>query len=133
MPSKKQQVLELDDEPKVKQEPGMELQQQQPAREAQGVVGVDGMVEALVVSNSRLCAQVDAFDARAFKKLERARVLELQLNEVKAEHKASLSVLKAESKTKEVELKARVAILEAHDSRLREQITSMQQQQQQQQ
>ena len=59
-------------------------QQQQPAREAQGVVGVDGVVEALVVSNSRLCAQVAACDARAFTESERARVLEEQLTESKA-------------------------------------------------
>ncbi len=90
MPPKKQKVLELDDEPRVKQEPGVEQQQQQqqqqqrqPAREAQGVVGGDGVVEALVVSNSRLCAQVAACDARAFAELERARVLEEQLTEGK--------------------------------------------------
>ena len=72
MPRKKQKLLEQDDEPRVKQEPGMEQQQQQAAREAQGVVGCDGVVEALVVGNSRLCAQVAACDARAFTEWERA-------------------------------------------------------------
>ena len=64
MSRKKQKVLELDDEPRVKQEPGVEQQQQQ-QQHAQGVVGGDGVVEALVVSNSRLCAQVAACNARA--------------------------------------------------------------------
>ena len=142
MSRKKQKVLELDDEPRVKQEPGVEQQQQQQqqqqqaALEAQGVVGVDGVVEALVVSNSRLCAQVAACDARAFTEFERARVLEernsvleaetarlqLQLaherSSKEAELKAGLSVLQAESKAKEAEHKARVAILEADNSRL---------------
>ncbi len=80
MPPKKQKVLELDDEPRLKQEPGVEQQQQQQqqqlARDAQGVLGGDGVVEALVVSNSRLCAQVAACDARAFTEWERSRVLE---------------------------------------------------------
>ena len=117
MPPKKQKVLELDDEPRVKMEPGVEQQQQQQqqqqqaAPEAQGVVGVDSVVEALVVSNSRLCAQVDACDARAFTEFERARVLEEQLTESKArisllevEHKARVSVLQAESKAKDAEI-----------------------------
>jgi hypothetical protein len=78
MPPKKQKVLELDDEPRVKQEPGVEQQQQQQQQQAKGVVAGDGVVEALVVSNSRLCAQVAACDARAFSELERARVLEEQ-------------------------------------------------------
>ena len=97
MPPKKQKVLELDDEPRVKQEPGVQQQQQQQqeeaAREAQGVVGGEGVVEALVVSNSRLCAQVAACDARAFTEWERARVLEEQLTESKARN----SVLEAEN------------------------------------
>ena len=79
MPPKKQKVLELDDEPRVKLEPGVEQQQQQQqqaAREAQGVVVGDSVVEALVVSNSRLCAQVAACEARAFTEFERARANE---------------------------------------------------------
>jgi hypothetical protein len=137
MPPKKQKVLELDDEPRVKQEPGVEQQQQQQ-------VGGDVVVETLVVSNSRLCAQVDACDARAFTEWERARVLEEQLTESKAHN----SILEAEgrakdaeatrlqlqmardSSVKEAEHKARVAILEADMSRLRDKIASMQQQQQ---
>ena len=148
MPRKKQKVLELDDEPRVKQEPGVGQQQQQKAaREAQGVVGVDGVVEALVVSNSRLCAQVAACDTRAFTEWQRARVLEEQLAESKARNSAleaegrakdaeatrlqlQLALESSESSSKEAELKARVAILEADNSRLREQIASVQQQQQ---
>ena len=91
------------------------------------------MVEARVDSNSRLCAQLGVSDARAFTESERAKVLELQLTEVradrqarisvleaegKAEHTAHLSVLQAESKAKEAEHKARVAILEAENARL---------------
>jgi len=63
MPPKKQKVLQQDDEPKVKKEPGMQKEEEQPRREAQGVGGGDGVVEvseALVASNSRLCAQVIA-------------------------------------------------------------------------
>ena len=66
MPPKKQRVLELDDEPNVKKEPCREEQEgeEQPRREAQGVGGGNGTVEALVASNSRLSAQ-------AFAELER--------------------------------------------------------------
>ena len=84
------------------------------------MVGGDGAVEALVVSNSRLCAQVDACDARAFTEFERARVLEEQLTESKArisllevEHKARISVLEAASSIKEAEHKARNSLLQA--------------------
>ena len=66
MPPKKQKVLQQDDEPKVKKEPGVEEeeeQQQQPRREGEGVGGGD-VSEALVMSNSRLCAQVVACVAR---------------------------------------------------------------------
>ena len=59
MPPNKQKVLELDDEPTVKQEPGVEQQQQQQqqaAREALGVEGGDGAVEALV-SATAACAR----------------------------------------------------------------------------
>ena len=136
MPPKKQKVFQHD-EATVKQESDVETQQQQqqPAREAQGVVGVDGVVEALVVSNSRLCAQVAACDARAFTEWERARVLEEQLTE----GKVRISVLEAEGRAKDAEttrlqlqlacessecsvkvaeLKARVAILKSDNSRL---------------
>ena len=56
------------------------------------------MSAALVMSNSRLCAQVVACDARAQVEMERARVLEVQLTEVKAESKARISTLEVVSK-----------------------------------
>ena len=111
-------------------------QQQQAALEAQGVVGVDGVVEALVVSNSRLCAQVAACDARAFTEWEHARVLEEQLTESKARNSAldaegrakdaeitrlqlQMARDSSESKVKEAELKARLSVLEAeHKARV---------------
>jgi len=99
MPPKKQKVLQQDDEPKVKKEPGAEEEEAQPRREAQGVVGGDDVIEALVASNSRLCAQ-------AFAELERARVAEADVQQVRsrlialeAESKARISALEAESKT----------------------------------
>jgi hypothetical protein len=99
---KKLKVLELVDEPRVKQEPVVEQQQQQQqqqaAREAHGVVGGDGVVEALVVTNSRLCAQVTACETRAFTEFERARVLEEQLTEGNARN----SVLEAEGRSKDI-------------------------------
>jgi hypothetical protein len=125
MPPKKQKVFEQDDEPRVKQEPGVEQQhhQKQAAREAQGVVGVDGVVEALVVSNSRLCAQVAACDARAFTEWERARVMEERarvLEEQLTEGKVRNSVLEAEGRAKDAEI-----------ARLQSEATRQQQQQQQ--
>lgn len=36
MPPKKQKVLQLDDEPKVKKEPGEEEEEEQPLREGEG-------------------------------------------------------------------------------------------------
>ena len=113
MPPKKQKVLELDDEPRVKQEPGVEQQQQQ--QQAQGVVGGEGVVEALVVSNSRLCAQVAACDARAFTEWERARVLEEQLTESKVRN----SALEAEGRAKDTEI-ARLQLQMARDSSAKE-------------
>ena len=49
------------------------------------------MVEALVVSNSRLCAKLVAEDAREFAELDRA-MEGVQLTEFKEESKATASV-----------------------------------------
>ena len=57
MPLKKQKVLQQDDEPKVKKEPGVEEEEEEPRHEGEGVVGGETLVEvseALVMSNSRL-------------------------------------------------------------------------------
>jgi hypothetical protein len=74
--------LQLDDEPKVKKEPGVEEEEEEPRREGEGVGGGERLVEvseALEMSNSRLCAQVVACDARAFVEFERARVAEAEV------------------------------------------------------
>ena len=60
--------------------------------------GLSGyVVEALVVSNSHLCVKVAACDARTFTESERARVLEVQLTEDKAEHKAFVANIEADN------------------------------------
>ncbi len=112
---KKQRGLEQDDEPRVKMEPGVQQQQQQHS-EAQGVWGGEGVVEALVVSNSRLCAQVGVSDTRAFTELEHARVLELQLTEVRVESKAQASVFQAEIRAKNGDIRARDVAMQAKDA-----------------
>jgi len=66
MPPKKQKVLQQNDQPKVKKEPGVKEEEEEPRREGEGVGGGERLVEvsaALVMSNSRLCAQVVACDA----------------------------------------------------------------------
>ena len=115
MPPKKQKVLQLDDEPKVKKEAGVEEEEEEARREGEGAGGGEGVVEALVASNSRLCAQVAACDARAFVELERARVLEVQLTEVKAESKAQASVSQAMICAKDAFIQAKDAEIRARD------------------
>ena len=138
MSRKNQKVLELDDEPRVKMEPGVEQQQQQQQQQqqAQGAVGGDSVVEALVVSNSRLWAQVVACDRRAFTDLERARVqlaacdrrafteserarvMEEQLTESKARN----SVLEAEGGAKDAD----IGRFQSEASHLKAEITRLQ-------
>jgi DNA-binding beta-propeller fold protein YncE len=106
--------LQQDDEPKVKKEPGVEEeeeeQQQHPRREGEGVGGGD-VSEALVMSNSRLCAQVVACDARAFAEFERARVAEAEMQQVRgrlialeSESKARISALEAQIQAQSAEI-----------------------------
>ena len=114
MPPKKQKVLQLDDEPKVKKEAGVEEEEEERRREGEGAGGGEGVVEALVASNSRLCAQVVACDARAFVEMERARVAEADVQQVRshlialeAESKAQASVFQAEIRAKDAEISAK--------------------------
>ena len=89
--------------------------------------------EALVMSNSRLCAQVVACDARAFVEFERARVAEAEVQQVRSRlialetgSKTRISALEAQSKA---EISAKDAIIQAKDaevSRLQAEITRLQ-------
>ena len=134
MPPKKQKVLQQDDEPKVKKEAGVEEEEEeeQPRREGKGVGGGEGVVEALVASNSRLCAQ-------AFAELERARVAEADVQQVRSRliaSEAQASVFQAEIRAKDAfiqakdaEIRARDVAIQAKDgevSRLQAEITRLQ-------
>ena len=133
MPTKKQKVLQLDDEPKVKKEAGVDEEEEERRREGEGAGGGEGVVEALVASNSRLCAQVVACDARAFVELERARVAEADVQQVRsrlialeAESKAHIIALEGDSKAQASVSQALICSKDAEVSRLQAEITRLQ-------